>query len=265
MTRFQNKVLIVTGGGSGIGEATAREFVDQGGSVAVLDINDELNQKVAQDIAGRDGKAVFIHCDVSEPKDCARAVEQTTKALGRVDYLVNSAATFMAKGLDADKATWQKCMEVNVIGMFNMVQSCVPAMKQAGAGAVVNLSSISGYIAQAQRWTYNTTKGAILTMTRCMAMDLAACGIRVNSVSPGWIWTPAVIDMAGGDIEKYDPIWGRFHALRRCGKPKEVAQPILFLLSDEASFITASDLHVDGGFLAVSSEGLGQSAEWAEE
>ena len=265
MARFEGKTLIVTGGASGIGEATVKEFAAEGGSVAIIDINDELGPQVVEEIKQSGGKAIYVHCDVAEPEDCVQAVEQAKEAFKRVDYLVNSAATFLWKGLDGDKETWEKCLGVNVIGLFNMVKAYVPAVKQVGEGAIVNLSSISGYIAQANQWTYNTSKGAILTITRCMAMDLARYGIRVNSVSPGFIWTPVVIDMAHGDIEKYDPIWGKFHILKRCGKPREVAQPILFLLSEEASFITASDLHVDGGFLAVSSEGLGQSAEWADE
>jgi len=265
MSRFKDRVLIVTGGGSGIGEATALEFAAQGGAVTIADIDAEHGKAVVERIQADGGAARYFNCDVSDYDRSCACVAETEQAFGRVDYLVNCAVSFLAKWLDADQDTWDKSLGVNVVGGFNMVKACVSAMRRTGGGAIVNLSSISAYIAQPNRWTYNTTKGAINSLTRCMAMDLAQYDIRVNSVSPGWIWTPTVIDMANGDIEKYDPIWGEFHMLRRCGKPSEVARPILFLLSDEASFITATDLHIDGGFLGVSSEGLGQSAEWADE
>jgi NAD(P)-dependent dehydrogenase (short-subunit alcohol dehydrogenase family) len=144
-----------------------------------------------------------------------------------------------------------------------MVQACAAALTASTHGAVVNVASISGYIAQPGRWTYNATKAAILSLTRCQALDLSGRGIRVNSVSPGWTWTPEVDRAAEGDRAKWDPIWGRFHMLRRCADPREVARPILFLCSDDASFITATDLHVDGGYLGMGSEGLGDTSVFA--
>ena len=265
MARFEGKVLIVTGGASGIGEATALEFAAGGGAVAVADINQSLGEKVVSQIRSDGGEAMFVNCDVADYQSATDAVAAVTQSFGSVNYLVNSAASFLAKGLDADKETWDKCLGVNVVGGFNMVKACTPAMREAGGGSIVNLSSTSAHIAQSNRWTYSSSKGAILTITRCMAMDLACYKIRVNSVSPAWIWTPIVAEMAGGDIEKYDRIWGKFHMLKRCGQSAEVAKPILFLLSDDASFITATDLHVDGGFLGISPEGMDQSELWPDE
>ena len=144
-----------------------------------------------------------------------------------------------------------------------MVQAAVPEMKRAGLGAIVNTASVSGYIAQPNRWTYNATKGAILTMTKCQALDLSSDNIRVNSVSPGWTWTPEVAKAAEGDREKWEPVWGRFHMLRRLADTHEVAKPILFLCSDDASFITATDLAVDGGYLGLGGEGLGEASTFA--
>ncbi len=129
---------------------------------------------------------------------------------------------------------------------------------------MVNVASISAHIAQPQRWTYNTTKAAIVGLTRCMAMDLSADGIRVNSVSPGWIWTPEVAAAAAdGGRERWEPVWGRFHLLRRLGEAAEVAAAIGFLCSSEASFITGVDLPVDGGYLAMGPEGLGDTSSFA--
>src|SRR5215472_3345706 len=163
----------------------------------------------------------------------------------RINYLVNNAFSFTAKGLDAAPEDWERIMQVGPVGYANMAQAAFEALKQAGGGAIVNVSSISAFIAQPNRWTYNAAKGAVHTLTKCMAFDLAPYHIRVNSISPGWIWTQEVLKAAAldsGGREKWDPIWGQYHMLRRCGEPSEVAAAALFLLSDDASFITATDL-----------------------
>jgi NAD(P)-dependent dehydrogenase (short-subunit alcohol dehydrogenase family) len=139
-------------------------------------------------------------------------------------------------------------------------------MASAGGGAMVNVSSISAHIAQKDRWTYNAAKGAVGQLTKCQALDLAPMGIRVNSVDPAWIWTnetDKAADLDGGGREKWDPIWGRFHMLRRMGLPVEVARPVLFLLSEDASFITGTSLLIDGGYLAMGPEGLGEQSAFA--
>jgi len=127
---------------------------------------------------------------------------------------------------------------------------------------VVNMSSISAHIAQPNRWTYNAAKGAVVQLTKCMAMDLAP-EIRVNTVSPAWIWTREVDKAAGNDRGKWGPVWGKFHLLRRLGEVEEVASAVAFLLSGDASFITGTDLFVDGGYLAMGSEGLGEQSSFA--
>ena len=139
-----------------------------------------------------------------------------------------------------------------------MTQRVVDPMKATGGGAIVNISSISGVIAQPNRWSYNGGKGMVNQLTKCMALDLAQFGIRVNSVSPGWIWTRENDKAAGYDREKYDKIWGEFCCLLRMGYPVEVASAVLFLLSDDASFITGTDLPVDGGYQSLGPEGIGQ-------
>ena len=171
--------------------------------------------------------------------------------------------SFLAKGLDATEGDWERSLGVNVRGYANMVQACYPHMRVAHGAAIVNLCSISAHIAQPNRWTYNASKGAILALTRCQALDLSADGIRVNAVSPGWIWTPEVAKAADGDRERWEPVWGPFHMLRRVGEPREVARAILFLCSDDASFITGAELPVDGGYLALGSEGLGERSSFA--
>ncbi len=263
MTRFNDKVAIVTGGASGIGAAVVREFASEGASVAIFDINVQGGQSYAAELNAAGHRASFNNVDVSDASAVAQAVSAVAAAYGKINYLVNCAVSFTAKGLDVTTPEWERSLGVNVRGTSNMVQACYPHMKAAGGGAVVNIASISGHIAQPNRWTYNATKGAIITMTKCQALDLAPDNIRVNVVSPGWIWTPEVDKAANNDRAKWEPIWGRYHMLRRLGQPPEVAHAVLFLCSDAASFITAAELPVDGGYLGLGSEGLGETSSFA--
>lgn len=249
--QWAGRVAVVTGAASGIGAATARELSGRGVRVLALDRN-----PVATD---PDGLITGVRVDVAD----RAAVDAAIAGLDRLDFVVNCAADFLARGLDVTPADWDRVLAVNVRGISNVVQSAVPLLSRQSGAAVVNTASISAHIAQRSRWTYNATKGAILTLTKCMAMDLADSGIRVNVVSPGWIWTPEVARAADGDRERWEPVWGRFHLLRRLGEPAEVATAIAFLLSSDASFITGTELPVDGGYLAMGPEGLGDDASFA--
>jgi len=263
MTNFQDKVAVVTGGASGIGAATAREFAERGATAVIFDINGSAAREVATGIQADGGKAEAYEVDVSDADACRVAVGQLVQEHRRLDTLVNNAVSFIAKGLDVTTAEWERSLGVNVRGYSNMVQACHAPMKASGGGAIVNIASVSAHVAQPDRWTYNATKGAIVTLTKCQALDLALDGIRVNVVSPGWIWTPEVQKAAQGDREKWEPVWGRFHMLRRLGEPEEVARAVLFLCSDDASFITATELFVDGGYMGMGSEGLGDQSSFA--
>ena len=260
---WSGRVAVVTGSASGIGEATAHAFAIEGASVAILDINAEAGARVAAQFREEGYRAAFYPLDVSDRDACGRVVDAIAAEWGRVDYLVNSAVSFIGKGLDATPADWERSLGVNVQGGANMAQACHPHLKAAGGGAIVNIASISGHIAQPNRWTYNATKGAIITMTKCQALDLAPDHIRVNVVSPGWTWTPEVAKAANGDRARWEPIWGRFSMLRRLGEPREIARAILFLCSEDASFITGAELAVDGGYMGLGSEGLGDASSFA--
>ena len=185
-------------------------------------------------------------------------IDSVAASLGRLDAVVNCAVSFVARGLDVTGPDWDHVLRVNVQGISNVVQAAHPLLAATEGAAVVNTASVSAHVAQPSRWTYNATKGAIVSLTRCMAMDLAPDGIRVNAVSPGWIWTPEVSRAANGDRARWEPVWGRFHLLRRLGEPEEVATAIAFLCSSDASFITGTDLAVDGGYMAMGPEGLGR-------
>jgi NAD(P)-dependent dehydrogenase (short-subunit alcohol dehydrogenase family) len=260
---WSGKVAIVTGGASGIGAATAQEFAREGATVVIFDINQMAGEQVVENLRSAGGKAIFFQVDVSNSQACRAGARETVVQFGRIDFLLNNAVSFIAKGLDVTDAEWERSLGVNVRGYANMVQACYPIMKQNKRGAIVNIASISAHIAQPNRWTYNACKGAIVTMTKCQAFDLAPDGIRVNCVSPGWIWTPEVSKAAGGDREKWEPVWGKYHMLRRLGEPREVARTVLFLCSDDASFITAAELIVDGGYMGMGPEGLGETSSFA--
>jgi NAD(P)-dependent dehydrogenase (short-subunit alcohol dehydrogenase family) len=260
--RFKGKVAIVTGGASGIGRAVVEELCKEGAAVAFTGISD-IGKDTANGLTAAGFKALFLKGDMADEAFCRRVVRETLKAFGAIHYLVNNAFSFTARGLEATRADWERVLQVGPMAYATLAAECAPHMKQAGGGAIVNMSSISAFIAQPNRWTYNAAKGAVHTLTKCMALDLAPYGIRVNSVSPGWIWTREVDRAAGGDRRRWEPVWGRFHMLERCGEPVECAGPILFLLSDDASFVTAADLPIDGGYQGLGSEGLGQGSKFA--
>jgi NAD(P)-dependent dehydrogenase (short-subunit alcohol dehydrogenase family) len=260
-TRFEGKAAIVTGGASGIGKAVAGRLCAEGCSVTFSDISEAGDSTIAE-FQEKGYKVQFLRGDMAEEEFCKKLVSAAAEKWGKLNHLVNNAFSFIAKGEDATREEWHRMFNVGPIGYATMAQHCAPHFRKAGGGSIVNISSVSAYIAQPNRWTYNAAKGAVAQLTRCMAMDLAP-ETRVNSVSPGWIWTREVDKAANFDREKWGPIWGKFHLLRRVGEPEEVAAVTAFLLSDEASFVTAADLFVDGGYLAMASEGLGELSSFA--
>jgi NAD(P)-dependent dehydrogenase (short-subunit alcohol dehydrogenase family) len=260
--RFNGKVAIVTGGTNGIGHAIALELLREGCTVVASGLPADADEG-RRAFAAAGFSPEIVAGDLAEEEFCRRLVRQTLDRHHRVDFLVNNAFSFLAKALDATRADWHRSFDVGPFAFALLIQLVAEPMKRQGGGAIVNMSSISARIAQPNRWTYNAAKGAVAQLTRCAALDLAPFGIRVNSVSPGWIWTREVDKAAGGDRRTYDPIWGEFHMLRRMGHPVEIAGPVLFLLSSDASFVTGTDLPVDGGYNSLGPEGLGQNTKIA--
>jgi NAD(P)-dependent dehydrogenase (short-subunit alcohol dehydrogenase family) len=260
--RFAGKVAIVTGGGAGIGRAIVEELAKEGARVVFSDLNPDTAAAVEAD-RNAGFETTLVTGDMAEESVCREIVERAVAVYGRVDYLVNNAFAFTAKALDATTADWHRSFTAGPLAFARMAQNVFPQMKAVGGGAIVNISSISGHVAQKERWTYNTSKGAVGQLTKCQALDLAPHNIRVNSLDPGWIWsneTDKAANLDGGGRAKWDPIWGKYHMLRRMGQAIEVARPTLFLLSDDASFITGTTLMVDGGYCSMGPEGLGETA-----
>jgi len=251
--RLAGRAAIITGGAAGIGRATAELFAEEGARVVVADLDEKSGDETVSVIEGKGGEAIFVATDVSREDDAQRLCEQALRVFGRVDILVNNAATFVLKGLEASIEDWRRSLDVNVVGTALVSRFAGEAMKRSGGGAIVNLGSISSFIAQPQFVTYSATKAALVQMTRNMALDLAPFGIRVNCVCPGTILTRASQDhmeRVGMTLEEFVAEEGPKHLLGRVGKPREVAYAILFLASDEASFITGTHLMVDGGYTA---------------
>lgn len=261
-TEFEGRVAIVTGGSSGIGAACARAFAGAGARVAVIGRDRQRLQNVVDEIRAADGAEPLAYpIDITDDDAIGDAVNDIAAEWGRIDHLVNSAANFVAAGVDATPAQWHESLGVNVVASARL--SARVAGQMLPGSTIVNISSISAHIAQPGRWTYNATKAAIVELSKCQALDLAARGIRVNTVSPGWIWTPEVAKAAGDDRARWEPVWGDFHMLRRLGEPEEVAAPVLFLSSAAASFITGTELMVDGGYNGLGPEGLGAGSVFA--
>merc|ERR1712037_564777 len=242
--RFAGQGVIVTGGAGGIGGMIVHRFLSDGAKVAIIDLDPE---RVAKKI---------------------KVVSQIAADLGRLHHLVNCVAYFGSESLGATEDDWDKTMKVNVAGSSFMVQAAVEQMQGHSLKencSVVNLSSISAHQTQPNRWTYAASKGAINILTKNMALDLAKFRIRVNSVSPGWIWSPEVAKAAAnGGRGHWEPTWGKFHISCRLGEMAEVAGAVTFLASRDAAFVNATDLKVDGGYGAMSAEGHGESSgSWA--
>ena len=254
MGKLDNLGAIVTGAAEGIGEAIAIELASNGAKVACINFNKESGIDTAKKINDSGGEALFIKTDISDPNQVKSMVSESSNFLGSIDILVNNAAKFIFGAVeDVSQEQWEDILKVNVIGYSSCVKEALPHLKKSGKSAVVNLASVSSIIAGPKFVPYNTSKGAVLMLTRSLAVDLAEYGIRVNAVCPGSIHTSATykhIEHMGTDVEKTLKEFQEGSLLKRQGKPEEVAKAVLFLASNEdSSFITGENIIVDGGLI----------------
>ena len=257
MTKFslKNKVAIVTGGGSGIGEAIALTFAKQGSKVHILDFNLEAANKTITNIKASNGQAEAHQCDVSNQQQVDDIIQKIT-AKETLDILVNNAGIAHVGNIEAvEEADLDRLYNVNIKGVYNCIKASITALKDNGGGVILNLASIASSVGINNRFAYSMTKGAVLTMTYSIAKDYVVDGIRCNCISPARVHTSFVdgfikANYPDKEEEMFDKL-SKTQPLGRMGKPQEIADLVLFLCSDEAKFITGSDYAIDGGFIKL--------------
>jgi len=250
---LNGNVALITGGASGIGRATALLFAKEGAAVAIVDLNETEGRAVARRIIDDGGKAIYVHADVSKAEDCRLAVQQTVEKFGKLDILFNNAGIIRrASVVDTSEEDWDKVMAINVKSVFLFSKYTIPTMAKAGGGVIINTASGWGLIGGRKAAAYCASKGAVVVLTKAMAIDHGAQNIRVNCICPGDTDTPMLREEAKqlGKPEDQFLSESAQRPLQRIGKPEEIAEAALFLASDASSFVTGTALVVDGGGLA---------------
>lgn len=255
MGRVQGKVALVTGGALGIGEAAARLLAREGAAVAVTDVLDEAGQAVVRAIEAEGGRARYWHMDVGDEASVARVFGEVVEAFGEITVLVNNAGIAGANRPthEITEEEWDLVQKVNVKGVFFCTKHAIPSMKRAKGGSIIHLSSIYGLIGAPDSPPYHASKGAVRLMAKTDAMFYAPDGIRVNSLHPGYIWTPMVenhLRNSGADVEAGKAGLAQLHPIGKLGEADDIAYGILYLASDESKFVTGSELVIDGGYTA---------------
>lgn len=254
MDRLRGKVALITGAAVGIGHATAARMAEEGAAVALLDIHDAQGSAVAGLLRKTGAQAAYWRCDVAREAEVARVVDEVAAHFGRLDIVVNNAGVSGAnKPTDQlSEAEWDAVQSVNVKGVFFVTKHAIPHLRQAGGGSIINLSSIYGLVGAADVPPYHASKGAVRMMSKTDALTYAAEKIRVNSIHPGFIWTPMVEGFLSGqgDVDGGRKATDAMHPLGHIGEPDDIAWGAVYLASDEAKFVTGSELVIDGGYTA---------------
>jgi len=255
MTRLEGKTCLVTGAAHGIGKATCKRLADEGAVVAATDVTDGDGQALVDEIMADGGKAVYHHLDVTDEAQVESVFETVAKEHDGLDVIVNNAGISGSNApTDQHKsADWAKVMDVNVNGVFYCTRAAIPLMRKRGGGSIINLSSIYGIIGAPDIPPYHASKGAVREMSKTDAIQYAKEGIRVNSVHPGFIWTPLVEQMGQESEEGVDAFRAgldKLHPVGHVGEAGDIAAGVAYLASDDAKFVTGSELVIDGGYTA---------------
>lgn len=254
MNRLSGKVALITGAALGLGRATALRMAEEGAKVAILDVLDADGRALEKDLTGRGLAAKYWHCDVSKESDVASVFAAVAQHFGKLSVVVNNAGVSGANKPthEITEAEWDFVQGINVKGVFFGTKHAIPLLRKAGGGSIINLSSIYGLVGAPDVPPYHASKGAVRLMTKTDAMIYAPDRIRVNSIHPGFIWTPMVQHFLAdaGDVGEGRKATDALHPLGHVGEPDDIAWGAVFLASDEAKFVTGSELVIDGGYTA---------------
>lgn len=254
MNRLNGKVAIITGAALGLGRAGAIRMAEEGALVAILDVLSDEGEALAAELRDRKAPARFWHCDVSKETEVSRVFSEIATHFGRIDIVVSNAGVSGANKPthELTEAEWDWVQAINVKGVFFCTKHAIPHLRRAGGGSIINLSSIYGLVGGPDIPAYHASKGAVRLMTKTDALIYAADKIRVNSIHPGFIWTPMVEGFleGAGDPEAGRIATGALHPLGHMGEPDDIAWGMVYLASDEAKFITGAELVIDGGYTA---------------
>ncbi|MBF7091435.1 SDR family oxidoreductase [Flavobacterium sp. ALJ2] len=247
MKRFENKVAFITGGNSGIGKASALAIAKEGAAVMIADLSE--TSQVVEEIKKAGGKAAYVKCDVSKPEEVEHAVNETVRIFGRLDVALNNAGIVDRSLSHINEKTleeWNKVIAVNLSGVFYGMKYQIAQMRKQGGGSIVNIGSVMSQVTDMGIASYVSSKHGVVGLTKAAALENGTENIRVNIIGPGYIETPILMDNAGSGVAEY---LKSKTAMKRLGKPEEIAKTFLFLASDDASYCTGAYLPVDGGYL----------------
>jgi NAD(P)-dependent dehydrogenase (short-subunit alcohol dehydrogenase family) len=248
---FEGKVALVTGAASGLGLATAKAFAESEASVALADWNEDAMRAAADELTAQGHKVIAIHCDVANDAQVEAMVKQTVAAFGRLDAAYNNAGVqnVLAETADTTREDYDRVMGINLRGEWSCMKFELQQMRKQGSGAIVNCSSLGGLVGGAERGIYHAAKHGVLGFTKSAALEYAARGIRINAICPGLIWTPMADQMVAAGQGDALKAMGKNVPMGRVGRPEEIANAVLWLCSDAASYVTGQSISVDGGFV----------------